>query len=66
MSRPHSSPGDFASWMRLVDAIVSAKVGVSVHDLPDCCFSDWPTTAFRPSSPPPARFAPPKTGGNPP
>jgi hypothetical protein len=28
-------------WFRAVDAIVLAKAGVSVNDLPDCCFIDW-------------------------
>ena len=31
----------FEKWMAAVDASVSAKVGVSVHDLEDCPFRDW-------------------------
>lgn len=31
----------FETWMRAVDAAVESKAGVSVHDLPDCCFRDW-------------------------
>ena len=29
------------SWMAQVDAAVQAKCGLSVYDLPDCCFADW-------------------------
>jgi hypothetical protein len=32
---------DFDTWMKQVDRAVSAKTGVSVHDLPDCSFRDW-------------------------
>lgn len=28
-------------WMKEIDAEVKKEIGVSVHDLPDCPFSDW-------------------------
>jgi len=31
----------FEQWMREVDNEVKKKIGLSVHDLPDCCFADW-------------------------
>lgn len=31
----------FEEWMRLVDEFVRRISGLSVHDLPDCCFADW-------------------------
>ena len=31
----------FEEWMKDVDAAVSARIGLSVHDLADCCFRDW-------------------------
>lgn len=31
----------FENWMRRVDAVVTARAGVSVHDLPDMSFRDW-------------------------
>ena len=43
----------FMEWMREVDALVARRTGLSVHDLPDCCFADWyeddmaPATAAR-------------------
>lgn len=43
----------FSQWMQAVDATVESRAGVSVHDLPDCCFRDWfedetpPATAAR-------------------
>ena len=33
--------GSFDLWMQRVDAAVQRQVGVSVYDLPDCCFRDW-------------------------
>ena len=32
---------DFKTWMHAVDVAVEHRAGVSVHDLPDCCFRDW-------------------------
>lgn len=31
----------FEDWMELVDRQVSATMGVSVYDLPDCAFRTW-------------------------
>jgi hypothetical protein len=31
----------FSAWMALVDAAISAKIGLSSSDLPDCPFMDW-------------------------
>jgi hypothetical protein len=31
----------FESWMKIVDALVRRKTGLSVYDLPDCPFRDW-------------------------
>lgn len=31
----------FEQWMKSVDAWCIAKCGMSVHDLPDCCYADW-------------------------
>ena len=31
----------FENWLARIDAIVSEKCGLSVHDLPDCPFRDW-------------------------
>lgn len=36
-----SQPTDFDGWMEDVDNAVEALAGVSVHDLPDCCYRDW-------------------------
>ena len=33
--------GSYGDWMKQVDAYVIRRVGVSVHDLPDCTFRDW-------------------------
>lgn len=48
--RVYASAGrrDFAAWMAKVDAAVIAKCGLSVSDLPDCCFSDWFEDGMRP------------------
>jgi hypothetical protein len=31
----------FDQWMDKVDRLVTAALGLSVHDLPDCCYRDW-------------------------
>lgn len=31
----------FEAWMIQVDLKVQARLGISVHDLPDCPFRDW-------------------------
>jgi hypothetical protein len=31
----------FDEWMAEVDNAVERIAGMSVHDLPDCCFRDW-------------------------
>ena len=41
MSTPTGKRPDFETWMRLVDEAVYARLGCSVHDLPDCLFADW-------------------------
>lgn len=40
----------FEEWMKAVDAAVQAKVGLSVHDLADCCFRDWYDDKVSPAS----------------
>lgn len=30
----------FAEWMKAVDRACAARVGLSIHDLPDVCFRD--------------------------
>lgn len=32
---------EFEQWMRVVDALVQKKVGLSAHDLDDQPFRDW-------------------------
>ena len=32
---------DFEMWLTEVDQVVEDRVGMSVHDLPDCPFRDW-------------------------
>ena len=31
----------FEDWMREVDRIIQARIGLSYNDLPDCCYMDW-------------------------
>lgn len=31
----------YAAWFKEVNAVVAARVGLSVYDLPDCPFMDW-------------------------
>lgn len=31
----------FDEWFAAVDAACRSKYGVSIHDLPDCCYRDW-------------------------
>ena len=40
----------FEDWMRAVDRAVSSKIGLSVYDLPDCCYRDWYDDGVRPAS----------------
>lgn len=40
----------FEQWMKLVDQAVAAKIGISVHDLPDCPFRDWYDTHKTPKN----------------
>ena len=40
----------FAAWFAKVDAAVVALCGMSVNDLPDCCFRDWFEDGVSPSS----------------
>jgi hypothetical protein len=45
MTRATHTPKDdeqgFDAWYAKVDAAVQAKTGLSVDDLPDCCYRDW-------------------------
>jgi len=41
---------EFEVWMRDVDASVKAKIGMSVHDLPDACFRDWYDDGMKPGA----------------
>ena len=38
----------FEQWMAAVDAEVQAKIGLSIYDLPDCCYADWHEDGFTP------------------
>lgn len=40
----------FEAWMSEVDAEVSARIGLSVHDLPDICFRDLYDAGESPAS----------------
>jgi len=31
----------YEAWMQLVEREVAKSCGMSVSDLPDCCFRDW-------------------------
>ena len=31
----------FNAWMKEVDEITQLRIGLSIHDLEDCCFADW-------------------------
>ena len=37
----------FEGWMRAVDKLVGYR-GLSVYDLPDCCYRDWYDNRLRP------------------
>lgn len=38
---PDEFDSDYKTWLKKVDSIVIKKCGMSIHDLPDCCFMDW-------------------------
>lgn len=40
----------FSEWMAAVDKACQVKAGMSVHDLPDCCFRDWYDDGVKPAS----------------
>lgn len=40
----------FDSWMSTVDAIVTARMDYSVHDLPDCLYADWYAAGVKPAT----------------
>ena len=48
-----TSTESFKLWLANVDACCARICGLSIHDLPDCCFMDWfedgvtPTSAAR-------------------
>ncbi len=31
----------FEDWMKQIDAIISARTGLTHDDLPDVCYRDW-------------------------
>jgi hypothetical protein len=37
----------FEQWMQAVDRLVGYR-GLSVYDLPDCCYRDWYDNRLRP------------------
>ena len=41
-------PDDFEVWMQKVDRIVRSKIGLSIDDLPDMCFSDYHADGLTP------------------
>jgi hypothetical protein len=41
MTTPREKRPDFDKWMKLVDEAVYARIGCSVHDLPDMPYRDW-------------------------
>jgi len=42
MQEVKQRPSDrFAEWFKDIDSILEANYGLSVNDLPDCCFRDW-------------------------
>jgi hypothetical protein len=40
----------FEEWMKVVDTICESKYGLSVDDLPDCCYKDWYDDDVKPST----------------
>jgi len=36
-----SDASTFEQWMKQIDNYCWRGVGLSVYDLPDCCFRDW-------------------------
>ncbi len=36
-------------WMSRVDAACEKIAGVSIHDLPDCCYADWHEEGLTPA-----------------
>lgn len=40
----------FKAWMAKVDAVVSARSGLSADDLPDCCYRDWYDDGVKPAA----------------
>lgn len=41
----------FAQWMKDVDqAVQGILCGLTVYDLPDCCYRDWFEDGFSPSA----------------
>lgn len=40
----------FNQWMAKVNEFVIRRSGLSVYDLPDCCFRDWYETGVSASS----------------
>ena len=40
----------FDIWLSLVDDVIEAKLGLSMADLPDCCYHDWYEDGVAPKS----------------
>ena len=49
MSVPYVAPKSLDEFMRRVDALVTRYVGLSIHDLPDRCYSDYFEDGLRPA-----------------
>jgi hypothetical protein len=45
-----SFPASFPAYRRMVDALVEAKCGLSLDDLPDVCLMDWFEDRVRPAA----------------
>ena len=39
----------FDEWLRVTDLFVEMKYGVSLADLPDCCYRAWYDAGYTPS-----------------
>lgn len=37
-------------WILKVNAVLEAKVGLALEDLPDCCYADWHEDGVSPST----------------
>ena len=39
----------FDEWLRATDLCAETKYGLSLADLPDCCYRDWYDAGYTPS-----------------